>query len=292
MSPWPRPTSHHAPRERVRRTLDWALPPAPVERELIEALPEHPVGGRPPLLFVHGAWHGAWAWQEHWLPAAAAAGWHGVAVSLRGHGTSERPTHFDRTTLRHYEHDVLQAITTLPAPPVLIGHSMGGVVVQRVLERYRAAPAGVLLASLPPDHGLHVVPSLLRHDPSMLLQGLAGRPVTPRPGTLFGPSTAPADESRLLARLGPESWLASQQVVLPRRPPDVRTPLLVVGGEHDLFAPPHAVARTARHYGTRAHLFRGMGHELPLEPGWDAVLDHVLTWIAATLEPRGISADR
>ena len=105
------------PRERVQRTLDWTLPPAPVARELLEAVPEHPVAGRPPLLFVHGAWHGAWCWQEHWLPAVAAAGWHGVAVSLRGHGASERPARFDLATLRHYEHDVLQAITTLPAPP-------------------------------------------------------------------------------------------------------------------------------------------------------------------------------
>jgi pimeloyl-ACP methyl ester carboxylesterase len=282
-----RPTTSRAPRERVRRTLDWTLPPAPVARELLEARPDLPVEGRPPLLFVHGAWHGAWCWQEHWLPAVAAAGWHGVAVSLRGHGASERPPHFDRATLRHYEHDVLQAITTLPSPPVLIGHSMGGVVVQRVLERYRAAPAGVLLASLPPDHGLYLLPALLRHDPVMLLQGLAGRRITPRRGTLFGPATAPEDESRFLARLGPESWLATQQLVFPRRRPDVRTPMLVLGAEHDRFAPPHVVARTARHYGTRAHLFRGMGHELPLEPGWDAVLAHVLTWLEATLERRG-----
>lgn len=288
----PPPAAHRTPRERVQRTLDWTLPPEPVERELLEVLPEHTVEGRPPLLFVHGAWHGAWCWQEHWLPAAAAAGWHGVAVSLRGHGASERPAHFDRATLRHYEHDVLQAITTLPAPPVLIGHSMGAVVVQRVLERYRAAPAGVLLASLPPDHGLHLLPTLLRHDPLMLLQGLAGRRITPRPGTLFGPSTAAEDEGRFLARLGPESWLATQQLVLPRRRPDVRTPVLVVGGEHDLFTPPHVVVRTARYHGTRARLFRGMGHELPLEPGWDAVLDHVLVWLTATLERRAAPADR
>ncbi len=287
-----RPTTSHAPRERVQRTLDWALPPVAVERELLEALPDQPVEGRPPLLFVHGAWHGAWCWQEHWLPAAAAAGWHGAAVSLRGHGASERPLHFDLATLRHYEHDVLQAITTLPAPPVLIGHSMGGVVVQRVLERYRAAPAGVLLASVPPDHGLHLVPALLRHDPVMLLQALAGRRVTPRRGTLFGPSTAPEAESRYLERLGPESSVALQQLTLPRRSPDVRAPMLVVGGEHDLLATPHSVVRTARHYGTRAHLFRGMGHELPLEPGQDAVLELVLSWIEATLERRAVPTPR
>ena len=279
----PRAASDHTPRERVRRTLDWTLPPSPVAREVIEVVPDHPVPARPPLLFVHGAWHGAWCWQERWLPAAAAAGWHSVAVSLRGHGGSERPEHFGLASLRHYEHDVLQTITTLPSPPVLIGHSLGGVVVQGVLERYRAAPAGVLLASMPPVHGLHAVPRLLRHDAGLLGQALTGREVSPRPGTLFGPATDPGEAADHLARLGPEPWLASHQVALPRRRRDIRSPLLVVGGEHDVVVPPHAVLRTARHFGTRAHLFRGMGHELMLEPGWEAVLRRVLGWIEATV---------
>ncbi|TVP63907.1 MAG: alpha/beta fold hydrolase [Nitriliruptor sp.] len=273
----------HAPRERVRRTLDWTLPPSPVTREVIEVVPDHPVANRPPLLFVHGAWHGAWCWQERWLPAAAAAGWHSVAVSLRGHGGSGRPERFGLASLRHYEHDVLQTITTLPSPPVLIGHSLGGVVVQGVLERYRSAPAGVLVASMPPVHGLQAVPGLLRHDPGLLVQALVGREVTPRSGTLFGPATDPGEAAEYLARLGPESWLATQQVVLPRRRRDIRAPVLVLGGEHDVVVPPHAVVRTARHFGTRAHLFRGMGHELMLEPGWDAVLRRVLGWLETTL---------
>jgi len=278
-----RATTDPTPRERVRRTLDWTLPPSPVVREVIEVVPDHPVAGRPPLLFVHGAWHGAWCWQERWLPAAAEAGWHSVAVSLRGHGGSGRPERFALASLRHYEHDVLQAITTLPSPPVLIGHSLGGVVVQGVLERYRAAPAGVLVASLPPGHGLQLVPGLLRHDPRMLVQALAGREVTPRPGTLFGPGIDPGDEARYLARLGPESWLATPQAVLPRRRRDIRAPVLVLGGEHDVVVPPHATLRTARQLGARAHLFRGMGHELMLEPGWDAVLRRVLGWVEATV---------
>ena len=282
MSPL-RATTDRLPRERVRRTLDWTLPPEPVVREVIEVRPDHPVPGRPPLLFVHGAWHGAWCWQERWLPAAAAAGWHSVAVSLRGHGGSGRPERFQLASLRHYEHDVLQTITTLPSPPVLIGHSLGGVVVQGVLERYRSAPAGVLVASMPPGHGLQAVPGLLRHDPAMLVQALVGREVTPKPRTLFGPGTDPAEAAGLLARLGPESWLATQQVVLPRRRRDIRTPVLVLGGEHDLLVPPRAVLRTARSFGTRPYLFRGMGHELMLEPGSDAVLSRVLGWLEATL---------
>ena len=45
---------------------------------------------RPPLLFVHGSYHGAWCWRERFLPYFAAAGWDCYAVSLRGQGGSDR----------------------------------------------------------------------------------------------------------------------------------------------------------------------------------------------------------
>ena len=41
-----------------------------------------------PLLFVHGAWHGAWCWDEHFLGYCARRGYAAVALSLRGHGGS------------------------------------------------------------------------------------------------------------------------------------------------------------------------------------------------------------
>ena len=42
-----------------------------------------------PLLFVHGMWHGAWCWDEFFLPYFADAGYHATALSLRGHAGSE-----------------------------------------------------------------------------------------------------------------------------------------------------------------------------------------------------------
>jgi hypothetical protein len=65
------PAPPRRPREPVLRRLDWTFPAPPVHRELVEVLPDEPVPAKPPLLFVHGAWHGAWCWQEHWMPAAA-----------------------------------------------------------------------------------------------------------------------------------------------------------------------------------------------------------------------------
>lgn len=272
-------------RERVLRRRDWVLPAPPIRREQVQALPADPDPSRPPLLFVHGAAMGAWIWQERWLPAAADAGWASYAVSLRGHGGSQAPERFATTPLRHYEHDVLQAITELPAPPVLIGHALGAAVVLRVLERYRAAPAGVLLA--PPDlrGGASVLLPLLRHEPASVLATITGRSPTPSTSTLFGPSIDEHDAASVRARLGSVSLRAGIDLTVPRGVPDIRRPLLVIGGEHDPAIPPWSVARTARVLGTRARLMRGMGHSLMIEPGWDHVLAQMLAWLDEHARP-------
>src|SRR5690349_18737071 len=64
---------------------------SPLELELIAAEPPRPVAGRDvtPILFLHGAFAGAWIWAEHFLPFFAAAGYPAYALSLRGHAASD-----------------------------------------------------------------------------------------------------------------------------------------------------------------------------------------------------------
>ncbi|MDX1619515.1 MAG: alpha/beta fold hydrolase [Nitriliruptorales bacterium] len=263
--------------EPVMQRLDWTFPPPGVKRELLEVLPEEPTD-RPPLLFVHGAAHGAWCWQEHWMPAAAAAGWPTYAISLRGHGGSEGGDDLSRTPLRHYVHDVLQTITDLPEPPVLVGHSMGTLVVEHVLERYPAR-AGVLLTPLGPAHGFATMASLARHQPLKLARALAWNTIEFRPELLFSPELPGEEVARHMARLGEESPLVQYQLVLPRRPRPSKAPMLVLGAGDDRVNPPIEAVRTARHYGTRARLFRGMRHDMMLEPDWAWPLAVMLEWL-------------
>ena len=103
-----------------------------------------------PLLFVHGAFAGAWVWDEHFLPWFAAQGYSAHAVSLRGHGGSAGHERIDWYSIHDYVEDVAEVVADLAAAPVLIGHSMGGFVVQKYLERH-AVPAAVLMCSVPPQ---------------------------------------------------------------------------------------------------------------------------------------------
>ena len=96
---------------------------------------------------MHGAWHAAWCW-EYFLPYFAQQGYTAHALSLRGHGQSDGAARLRWYSVADSLADIMQVAQTLPAPPILIGHSLGGYMIQKYLERYDA-PAAVLLASVP-----------------------------------------------------------------------------------------------------------------------------------------------
>src|SRR5271157_2888729 len=94
---------------------------------------------RPTLLFVHGAFCGGWVWTEYFLPFLAERGWRCIAVSLRGHGLSAGRDRLDSFGLADYVVDAAQAAAGLDRPPVVVGHSMGGVVAQIFAQRHAAS---------------------------------------------------------------------------------------------------------------------------------------------------------
>ncbi|HAO32911.1 MAG TPA: alpha/beta hydrolase, partial [Candidatus Competibacteraceae bacterium] len=79
----------------------------------------------PPLLFVHGSFSDARVWDEYFLPHFARNGFAAHAFSLRGHGRSEGREHLHTWRLADYVADLAKAASTLPGPPLLVGHSMG-----------------------------------------------------------------------------------------------------------------------------------------------------------------------
>jgi pimeloyl-ACP methyl ester carboxylesterase len=241
-----------------------------------------------PVLFVHGAWHGAWCWAEHFLPYFADHGHPAHAVDLRGHGDSEGRSRLRRTRMRDYVADVERAVAELDGSPVLVGHSMGGHVVQKYLERHRA-PGAVLMASAPPRGALPATLRLAARHPLAFLRTNATLSLYPmvRTPSLARDAFYSADipDERLRgyhARLQDESYRTFLDLLgldLPR-PRRVRTPVLVLGGDRDTFFTRQEVEATARVYGTRATFFP-VAHNMMLEDGWPAVADHILRWVRA-----------
>mgnify|MGYP000291883920 CR=1 FL=1 len=97
----------------------------------------------PPLLFVHGAWHGAWCWKPL-MDYLAKKGFTSYTFDLPGHGT-RKSEGVVGLGIMDYVAEVESAMGELaPVKPILIGHSMGGLIVQKFLEKNEA------LASIPP----------------------------------------------------------------------------------------------------------------------------------------------
>lgn len=86
--------------------------------------------GQRPLLLVHG-FTGAKEDFTDWLEPLAEAGWHAVAPDQRGHGASDQPESEDAYSFDHYAADLLGLLDALGwSSAVVLGHSMGGMVVQ------------------------------------------------------------------------------------------------------------------------------------------------------------------
>ena len=250
--------------------------------ELLHASPAPGVPEKAPLLFVHGLGHGAWCW-SHWLEAAAAAGHPAYAVSLRGHGSSQGSLRTAR--LSHYVDDVVHTAASLPRRPVLVGHSLGGLVVQLALARY-AARAGVLVAPVPAHPAVGSLLAIARRHPGDAARLFLGRSLPLRREYLFNQLSGP-DAQRLADRCGPESPLVQYQLLMhrPAGQPRGDAPVLVLATPDDALVPLADVRRTASRYAAPVLTFPGMGHDLMLDHGWRAPLDAMTSWIGQ-LPPR------
>ena len=91
-------------------------------------------------------------------------GYRALAVSFRGHGNSPSDKPLRVCSVADYIEDVSAVADSLPTRPVVIGHSMGGFIVQKYLES-NDAPAGVLMASIPPQGNLGSALRWIRHRP-------------------------------------------------------------------------------------------------------------------------------
>ncbi len=250
-----------------------------------EPSPEHPH----PLLFVHGAFQGAWSWDVNYLDFFADRGFRVLAPSLRGHGGSPTDKPLRLCSISDFVADVSSVANSIAPQPIPIGHSMGGFVVQKYLET-NDAPAAVLLASAPPrGHLRSLLRNLRRHPWRCSKFAMSGRP-----DHLLGTTTAGARElffgdkasddliSSTTALLQPDSTRAimldmvTLGLVATER---ITTPLLVLGGEQDATYLPSDVRATARAYGTQATLIPGIGHSMTVEPGWETVAGRIASWL-------------
>jgi pimeloyl-ACP methyl ester carboxylesterase len=253
------------------------------KREVISRLPSGPRPA-PPILFVHGAWHAAWCWDEFFLSYFAAHGFEAHALSLRAHGASEGRTQLHRSRIRHYVEDVAAVAAGFSSAPILVGHSMGGFVVQKFLETH-SAPAAFLLASIPPTGTRSMYARLIRNQPLDALRANATFSLLPFVSDpdrarrlLFSVAMSGDDVVRYHRQLQDESMLGALDCLALERVAvsQVRSPVHVMGAADDAVVVDHEIRATARAYGTEAIVFDNVAHDMMLDPNWRIVADRMI----------------
>ncbi|MCX7888120.1 MAG: lysophospholipase [Rhodobacteraceae bacterium] len=245
--------------------------------------------GRPPILFLHGAFvtHESFA---RWQDALAEQGWGGVAVSYRGR-LGVPPDHAAGLRVADYVEDARRAVACLDEAPVLMGHSLGGLVAMKLLEEGLGC-AAVLLAPAPSGMLTAQAAALPSYLP-MLPSILAGRSFLPPAGTCnrIVLNRMPAAERPIFhGALVPESGLVYRELMGGAVRVDaarIRRPLLVMGGSQDRVISVALLRRTASNLGATLRLLPGRGHLFFAEPGWTDLVPEVAAWLG-----RAVAASR
>ena len=237
-----------------------------------------------PVLCLHGWLDNA----NSFLPLATALSELPLlALDLAGHGHSSHRS----VDAHYYLFDYVADIATLCRQQgwqqlTIIGHSMGGMVVQKCME-VRQVSGAVLMASVPPQGlwasavGLALRKPDLMSELNNLLTGGGTSPEVLREA-LFAQPVSMERLQQMARRVQPESARVIWDMTLfdlPQPSRMRRAPLLVLGAECDPIIPPSLTDMTARALDVEARIFPGMGHGMMLEAEWRKVAQCVLDWI-------------
>jgi non-heme chloroperoxidase len=253
-----------------------------------------------PIVFLHGTNAGPWT-LSNFARYFEGLGHRCLSPAYRFHDgppSAETATRLTGTGIADYVEDIAAAMATLDGPPILVGHSLGGVVAQKLAARGLARAIVLLNGSV--NWGILPTTDAERALGRMLMA--AGpfweRTLLPDFETMarFGLNRlAPADQRRVFDRLSPESgrvmfelffWMFDDHRTTRVDYDRVTCPVLVVSGSEDLAIPPSTSRLIAAHHGPRAtfHEAPGFGHYLPLEPGWQQIAEFCAGWISSVVD--------
>ncbi len=207
-------------------------------------------------------------------------------MSLRGHGRSTGREDLNTHSQDDYVDDVIRIAEDFATPPLVVGHSMGGMIAQLALSRAPKKFSGqVLVASMPPDGlTLFELTSILLRCRGLKLtrRVMTGRGVHPdeiQSLLFFNGGLADADIHWVHDNLQAESSraikaLAKTRIVRPIVPPAS----LVVGSGKDLLFGSSVLKRTARFYNADLHIHPVGCHDLMLDRQSEAVAMQIIDW--------------
>ena len=243
----------------------------------------------PTVVMTHGAFCGGWAFEAFRAPFEA-RGWTVLCPDLPGHGEAGGVAGL---SMSDYAQSLVRLCDELPERPVLLGHSMGGLVCQMAARRAKPR-ALVLLAPSPPwgITGSSIEEAVTAFGVSVADPFWTGS-VAPDRHLMRHHSldrTPKARRDSILDQLRPESGRAVREVLNWWLDPFMTTsvgvgalpmPSLAIAGDRDVVHPAATVRLTAERIGAQFQVMPGMSHWLIGEEGWEEVAAAALAWLDA-----------
>ena len=248
-----------------------------------------------PIVFIHGTNAGPWT-MANFAEYFADRGFACHCPAYRHHDPSpsrENAALIKGLSIADYVKDIASFVETLPGRPILVGHSLGGIVAQKVASRCMASAVVLLNGSV--TWGVLPTTDEERELVKMFISAGAFWEETLLPDfetmARYGLNKLASDEQqRVFDRLGPESgrvmfelflWMFDNNQTTKIDYDAVDCPVLVVSGTDDLAVPPTTSRLIAERYGERAtfHEASGYGHYLTLEPEWKTIAEFCADWI-------------
>jgi pimeloyl-ACP methyl ester carboxylesterase len=247
---------------------------------------------KPTVIMVHGAFCGGWAFDQFRQPFEA-AGHLCLAPDLRGHEAGARRGATQGLSIADYAGQITKLIAAQPTPPVLIGHSMGGLVAQ--LAAARAPVRALILLAPSPPWGVQggTVEEAISAVTLYALGPFWVQAIDPDYGSvrLYTLNRVErAERKALFARMTSESgralwevlnWWLDPFMTTAVNPGRVSAPVLAYAGAHDVIHPPATVKQVAGRLKGETRVMPGMSHWLTGEPGWADIAAGCLEWLAA-----------
>lgn len=246
-------------------------------------------------MMIHGMFGGCWVW-ETYRKFFEGKGYTCVTPTLRYHDTTpDDPPHpnLGTTSLLDYINDLEMEIGKLDTPPIIMGHSMGGLLTQ-ILGSRGLAQALVLLAPAAP-HGITALKyTVIRSIASQLTNyGFWRNPIKPvfkntvySSLHLLSPDQQKKVFSRFVCESGRAVWEIGLAFLDKHKASEVdeskvTCPVLVISGVEDRITPASVVKKIAAKYNSVSTYkeFEGHAHWIVGEPGWEDVARHTADWL-------------
>ena len=212
------------------------------------------------------------------------------AISLPGHGKSSfNKKHINLYTLKDYVETLASQVESISPKPIVIGHSLGGAVVQKYVENHQL-PGAVLLSTLPSKGMLPMTLRMLRRHPIPTLKTLfklnfyeAIRTPELAHDLFLNPKTE-IDIDTFQKQLVRETANAPALMFPFAKINPMKTPVLVVGAEKDNIFTVDEQESTAKKYNAKCVIMKNESHNLMMESGWKQTADVIDNWITKELE--------